>query len=203
MPHQVQELIDKIKLEGIDIADKKSHEIEQIAQQKAESIVNEAKAKADEMIVTAKEEIKKMQESTQMALKQSSRDVLLSLRKEIEGTLQGVVSNEIKDSLNVETLSSILTEIIKDYLKGKKEESVEVVLSKENADKLKDGFISKLQKQLKNPLTIKSSADVGAGFTISFDAGKSNYDFSDSSLAEYLSSFLNDRVSALLKEAVN
>ncbi|VAW19349.1 hypothetical protein MNBD_BACTEROID05-685 [hydrothermal vent metagenome] len=202
MPHQVQELIDKIKLEGVDVADKKAHEIELLAQQKADSIVSEAKAQSDEMIVTAKEEIKKMQESTQMALKQSSRDVILSLRKEIEGTLQGVVSNEIKDSLNADALSTILTEIIKDYLKGKKEESVEVVLSKANADKLKDGFIAKLQKQLKNPLTIKSSADVGAGFTISFDAGKSNYDFSDSSLAEYLSSFLNDRVSDLLKEAV-
>ena len=83
MAEQVQELIDKIKSEGIQAADQKAQEIQSHAQKEAQRIVENAKQEAQCYLRDAKEEIKKMQESTQMALRQASRDTLLALKKEI------------------------------------------------------------------------------------------------------------------------
>ena len=74
MSQQVQELIDKIKQDGIQQADQKAKEIEGQAQAKAQQIINEAENKAEQLIASAKEEIKKMEESTQI-LKQLDKKI--------------------------------------------------------------------------------------------------------------------------------
>lgn len=203
MSEKVQELIQKIKNEGIEAADQKAKEIETEANTKAQQRLDQANREAEQLIIEAKEEIKKLQESTHMALKQASRDMLLSLRKEIDNTLQRVVTQEVKDSLTPDHLADIIGEVAKGSLGGKSQNGgVEVSVNAKDLTKLKNGFISKLQKKLKQPIKLQSSDDVGKGFTISFDGGKSNYDFTDESLAEFLSTYLNEQVSALVKESV-
>lgn len=198
MSQQVQELIDKIKSEGIQTAEQKAKEIEASTKAKADQIIAGAEAKAQQLIVDAKEEIKKMQESTQMALKQGSRDTILSLRKEVENILHQVIAQEVSAALSAEALANILTVVVKDYL-GSKDGDVQISLNDKDAKALKDGFLAKLQKQIKGEIKLQASGDVGRGFTISFDKGKSSFDFTDESLAQYLSNFLNAEIAALLK----
>ena len=200
MSQQVQELIDKIKSEGVEAAQKRAQEIETQAHTKAQQILSEAKAKAERMIADSREEISKLQESTQMALKQSARDTLLSLKKEIEKILKRIIEKEIADSLTPEALCDILSEVVKDSLT--QGETVHITLNPYDFKKLEAGFAAKLQKQIKKPIKFQSSEEIGRGFTISYDAGKSSFDFTDKSLAEYLSTFLNSQTAALLKNTV-
>ena len=44
--------------------------------------------------------------------------------------------------------------------------------------------------------------DIRAGFVISYDGGKSQWDFSDKALAEYIGSCLNPKLNVILEEAV-
>ena len=77
-------------------------------------------------------------------------------------------------------------------------------MSQSDLKKLNGGFVKKLQDKLKDQsIEFRASEDITKGFTISFDSGKSSYDFSDESLAQYLTSFLNDQISALVKDSVN
>lgn len=202
MSAQVQELIDKIKSEGVQEGNKKAEEIEQAARQKADKIVAEAKAEADKLVTSSKEEIKKLQESTQMALKQSARDTVLSLRKEIESMLDRIVQAEVSGALSQEQLASILTAVINATVKDNNKAELTVSVSEKDLKALTSGMLSKLKDSTKKSVTLQSSEDVTKGFTISFDEGKSCYEFTDTSLAEFLSNYLNEQTGALLKEAV-
>lgn len=198
MSQQVQELINKIKKEGTQAAEAKAHEIEETAKQKAHHIVNEAKNEADKIIEDAKKQAEKEKYSGQMALQQASRDVLISLRKEIDGVLQNIIKNEVKDSLSAENLANIIASIIDGEQKSS---DVVVTLSEKDLKVLEDGFTAKLQKKVKEPITFQSSADVSGGFTVSYDGGKSSFEYTENALAEYIGRFLNENLKKNVKEA--
>ena len=199
MAEKIQELIDKIKTEGVVAAQSKAKEIEDQARKNAQKIVDDAEGKAKKIILDAKEEIKKNQESTEVALRQSSRDTILSLKKEIDKLLTKVISFQIKDALTTDQTAKILNSLVSKAADAK---GIQIHVSPEDLAQLQNGALAGLQKELKKPIKLQASSDIGKGFTISFDEGKSIFDFTSEGLAEYLSTFLNPRVSELLKESV-
>ena len=200
MSQQVQELIDKIKTEGLAAADQKAKEVEDHARRNAQGILSEANKRAQELISDAEDEIRKKQEASRTALQQASRDTLLSLKKEVQKLLHKVIAAHIAEALTPEKLSDIIAEIVHKSAEAKSADAgVEVVLSPKDLKELRDGFFAKLQKQFKHPVNFRASEDIGKGFTISFDQGKSSFDFSEAALAEYLSVYLNEELAALLK----
>ena len=203
MASQIQELIDKIKSEGVETAQKESAQIQDAAKVDAQKIIEKAKAEAEHLLAVAKEEIKKNEESTNMALKQASRDMLLSLRKEIDNTLKKIIKQELDDSLSGESLAKILADVMKESMKDEhKSADMKVALSPADLKSFEDGFIAKLQKELKKEVELESMEDISKGFTVSFDGGKSCFDFTESSLVDYLSIYMNAQVSAILKKSI-
>ena len=203
MSQQVQELIDKIKTEGIQEAEQKAKAIEADAKKKADEIIAVAKNKAQQIVAGAEADGQKTKDSTHMALQQASRDMLLQLRKEIEAILQHLIAGDVKKALTPEQLAGLIGEVVKGYVKdhaGVKD--ITVALNAHDLKKLKDGFLAEVKKTVKQSITLQSADDMGAGFTISFDKGKSFFDFSDESLVAYLGGYLNAEVSTLLQSAV-
>ena len=204
MAQQVQDLINKIKTEGIQAAEQKAAEIEAAARHKSDAIINDAKKRAEEMISEAKADIKKSQHSSEIALQQSSRNMLLSLRKEIQSLLKNNILNSTSEALNTEQLAKIIQTTVNNYTnKATAVENVKLLLNADDLKKLKDGFLSDLQKRLKGSVEFKSSQDIGKGFVVSFDNGKSSFDFTDRSLAEYLSTFLNEELAKIVKNSTS
>ena len=200
MSQQVQELIDKIKTEGLAAADQKARELEEQAKRNAQGILNEANKRAQDLLLDAEEEIRKKQEASRTALQQASRDTLLSLKKEVQKLLHKVITAQVADVLTPQKLSDIIAEIVHKAVDGKSADAgIEVVLSPKDLKELRDGFLAQLQKQFKCPVHFQASEDIGKGFTVSFDQGKSSFDFSQEALAEYLSVYLNEELAALLK----
>ena len=92
--------------------------------------------------------------------------------------------------------------MIKDY--GNKEKGgIVISLGKEEFQKLEKTLLSELKDEVKKGVTLKSSDEIGAGFIISFDAGKSHFDFTDKALAQYLGGYLKPAIAELLKEGVS
>lgn len=200
MSQQVQELIDKIKNEGLQAADQKARELEEQAKRNAQGILSEANKRAQDFLLDAEEEIRKKQEASRTALRQASRDTLLSLKKEVQKLLHKVITAQVADALTPQKLSDIIAEIARKAVDGKSADAgIEVVLSPKDLKELRDGFFAQLQKQFKHPVNFQASEDIGKGFTVSFDQGKSSFDFSQEALAEYLSVYLNEELAALLK----
>lgn len=196
MAEEIKALIEKIQQEGIQVAQDKAKEIEALARRQAEEIVKKAKAEAEKLISEAKEQIAKREESTRILLQQAGRDVLLGLRKEINAMLERLIISGIRQALTAEELAKILTTLIKNY-HGK--ENIIVLLKKEDLEKLEKGFLDALKEETKKGIALHPAEDIQAGFIISYDNGKSYYDFTDEALAEYIGSYLKPKLKEIFK----
>jgi len=198
MAEELKELIEKIHREGIQAAQNKAAEIEAQAHQKANRIIQEAGSKAKALIDEAQKENAKRAQETRDLLKQAGRDFTLSLRKEIHSMLQAFVLGRIREALKPVELAKILSSLIKGY--DKEMPSITVSLKKEDLDALGAGFLDEFKDSLKEGIILRPSEDITGGFIISYDAGKSYFDFTDKALAEYIVSQLKPKLADILKD---
>ena len=197
MADDIKELIEKINQEGIIAAENKAKEIEHKAIAKAEEILKKAHIEKEKILNQAKEEILKIEEKEKNLLHQAGRDMLLILRQEINAMLEKLINTEVKNTLTAENLFKILSNIIKDTLIQEKGQVV-ISLSKEDLDALENGFLDKLKDEIKKKIILRAADDIHGGFVISFDKGKSQFDFSDKALAEYIATFLKPKLKDIL-----
>lgn len=201
MTEDLKGLIDKIQQEGVQAAQEKAKSIEQAAILKAQDIIEKATKESQKLLATAREQIDKAQASADAQLKQAARDLIISLRKEISAILDRIIMLNVRKALNPEELGVILTALIKDYASKQEQGSVIVSLSKKDLEALEQNLLAELKTEAKNRIVLKSSDDIQAGFIISYDAGKSHYDFSDKALAEHIGRHLEPHLAEILKKA--
>lgn len=201
MPGEVKDLIDKIREEGIAAAEKKSREIENQARLKAEGIIAQAKQKAEALVSEAKTKASQDAQKTKTLLDQAGRDLLLSLHKEINAMLERLVISETNSALSASELHHIIIELVKARASHPGEEII-ISLKKGDLEVLEKKLLGKLKEETKKSIVLRPSSEIRAGFTISFDGGKSCYDFSDKALAEYIGRFLKPKLNEILKGTV-
>ena len=198
MTEDIKQLIEKIQREGVNAAEEKAREIEEDTRRRASSIIEDAKREAEKVVTAAKKEASRMQESGNLALKQAGRDMLLSLKKEINAMLERLVVARLRESLAPQELARIIAALIKESpAQGK--EGIIISLNKEDLEKLEKGFLNQLAAETRKGIALYPSEDIAAGFIISYDAGKSHFDFTDKSLAEYIGVYLKPKLEELLK----
>jgi len=198
MAEDIKSLIEKINQEGIAAAEKKAKEIEEKARQEAERILAKAKREAETMLNNTKEQILKMREEEKASLTQAGRDLLLTLKEEINTMLQKIIVRELRDMLTPENLFKILSSAIKGSC-VKEQTDIIISLDKEDVRALESGFLAKLKAEIKKEIILMPSETIGAGFVISFDAGKSQFDFSEEALAEYIGAYLKPKLKEILE----
>ncbi|MBI4974855.1 MAG: hypothetical protein HZC19_03525 [Candidatus Omnitrophica bacterium] len=199
MAEEIRDLIEKINEEGVKAAEEKAKAIEEEARRRAEAITKRAQAQAEREIAEARERIARMEESSRAILSQAGRDLILSLRKEITAILDRVIRSHVHKALNPDELADIIKSLIKDNA-GKIKGDIVISLKKEDLEKLEKSLLGSLKDELKKGITLKSSEEIQAGFTISYDQGRSYYDFTDKALAEYIAFHLRPKLSEILKE---
>ena len=198
MAQEIKDLIAKIQAEGIKIAEEKAKEIEARALSTAEKIINQANSQAKKIIADATEQVVKDRHSAEASLNQAGRDFLILLKSRINVMLDKLVTENIRQSLTSEELAKIILLLIKGA-GNKSGAEVTITLSHEDAKLLEESFLSKLVLESKSQIVLKSSDEISAGLRISFDAGKSHFDFSDKALAEYICANIKPELSRILK----
>jgi len=201
MAEEIRDLIEKINQEGIRAAEEKARTIEAAAKQRADEILSRAQREADEMITAANDRIRREDEKEKTLLAQAGRDLLLSLRKEINALLGRIVVTEVRQALTPEVLSGLISEAVRNYSAGKQSD-VMVFLNSRDQEILEQHFLSRLSEETKKTIQLRASEEISGGFTISFDNGKSCHDFTDRALADYIGSYLKPKLNRILKEAI-
>jgi V/A-type H+-transporting ATPase subunit E len=201
MAEEIRDLIEKINQEGIKAAEEKAQSIEAAAKQRAEDILAQARLDAEEMIAAAKDRIFREEKKGKTLLAQAGRDLLLSLRKEMNAMLGRIVVSDIRQALTPEALSRLLSEVVRNYSAGESSD-ITVFLNKEDLQTLEKNFLHKLREETKKKIILQPSEEISGGFTISFDSGKSCYDFTDKALAEYIGTYLKPKLNRILQEAM-
>ena len=199
MADQIKELLDKIQAEGVQAAQDKAREIEKESRAKADWIVQKADAQAKKILEDAKEASDRMQASGQAALQQAARDVILSLKKEIFAMLERLIAAQVSAALTPEALSAIISSLVRAYA-DKSDSAVIVYLNEQDIKTLEGHFLKELQDQSRKGVELRSQDGISAGFVVSFDNGKSQFDFTDREMAVYLASLLKPSIAHLLDD---
>ena len=201
MAEEIQSLIEKIQQDGIKVAEEKAKEIEDQAKKQADLIQENARVESERLLSEAKDNLAKMEQSQKALLAQAGRDLLLTLKKEINAMLERLILQEIQVSITPEVMADILGRIIKEQATLGKEDII-VTLKKEDLNKFEKGFLARLKEEVKKGIILKPSEEVRSGFLISFDNARSFFDFSDQALSEYIGTYLKPKLAELLKNAL-
>jgi V/A-type H+-transporting ATPase subunit E len=198
MDIQLQELIEKIKKDGIESAAEEAGRLRSQAEGEAKRIVDSARREAEAIIAKARTDAERSEKAGVAAVGQASRNLVLAFKAEIQALLDKVVARETADAFGADTLKTVLPDLLKGWAKGG-----DVLILPEAQLKALDAFFKdRLAGELARGLELKSDRNLAAGFRIAQKDGSAYYDFSAESAAEMLSAYLNPRLAGILKEAV-
>jgi len=199
MSEDLKGLIEKIHEEGVKAAEEKSDQIQSEAEKKSRAIVENAEKKARKIVEDARHEVDRIQKSGEMSLKQAGRNTVIALKKEILSILDKLILSETRKKLTPEAVSKAISALVRNY-KGNADADIMTSLSKDDLKNLEEGFFRRLEEETGKGITLKVGDDITAGFTISYDKGRSHYDFTDEALAEYIGAYLRPRLRDLLED---
>ncbi|MDR1834189.1 MAG: hypothetical protein LBQ96_00080 [Fusobacteriaceae bacterium] len=198
MDIQFQELIEKIKKDGIESAQAEAAQVIQDAETRAGEIIAAAEKNAGEIVRKAKEEATHSEKAGIAAIEQASRNLLLSFKGEIEGLLQKIILRNTTEAYDDKLLKTMIPKVIAGFAAGGK--SVDVILDEKECAGLQEWAKTALASEIKKGVELKAGKNIGTGFRISEKDGAAYYDFSAVSVSEALSEYLNPVVADILKK---
>lgn len=201
MDIQLQELIDKIKSDGVAAAEEKATNIITEAEKKAQLIVTEAQKKADTLMQQAKTENSRMEKASVDAIRQAGRNVLISFRDSILAQLTSIIQQDTSKALSSEILPKLIPEVLKKWLETEDVASISVLLSKKDIDTVQGALATSLKAEIAKGLVIKANDSIADGFRIGVKNGEAFYDFSSESVASLFSAYLNPQTAKIMKDA--
>ena len=201
MDVQLQELIDKIKKDGVGAAEASAQAIIADAEKRAEAIVAEAERKALENEKKAKAEAERLEKASIDAIKQAARNTILSFRDGINAELSALVQAETAKAYDDKLLKTLIPEVVKEWVKNPEASSISVLLSEKDTAALSSSLTAALKGEIAKGLEIKADSSLDAGFRISTKDGAAFYDFSAESVAALFSAYLNPKTAQIMKDA--
>jgi len=202
MDIQVQELINKIKKDGIESASEEAARIKLDAETEAKRIIEAAQKSAAEVSAQGKLDAERFEKAGIAALQQASRNLILVFKEEVQALLDALVANQLDQSYNEDALKTIIPELVKSWSANPSAggmDSLAVLLPEASLTKLQSFFKTKLAAELKQGVELKSDRNLASGFRIANKDGSAYYDFSAESVAETLCAYLNPRLAEILK----
>jgi V/A-type H+-transporting ATPase subunit E len=199
MDIQVQELIDKIKKDGINSASEEAARIKQKAETEASEILEAAKKESAQIVTRGKQDAERFEKAGVAALEQAGRNLLLVFKDEIQALLDKIVAEQVGKAYGDEVLKAVLPDLIKAWGAAGGSDSLAVMLPEAALKKLQDFFKGKLAAQLKKGVELKSDRNLAGGFRIAEKDGSAYYDFTADAVTELLCAYLNPRLAEILK----
>ncbi|MEO1262454.1 MAG: hypothetical protein AAFZ15_26845 [Bacteroidota bacterium] len=192
----LDQLINSLKTEAIDNAEKEAEKILTDAKQQAQQIVQAAEKKKATVIVEAERESAAILEKGEAALRQAGRDYSISVRNELLDIFQSLLEAETRKAFTPDLMKNAIVKVIEN-IGG----DVELTLSPENAKELADYIHDRLKSSGKI-VSIVENNSVLHGFTIALKKEGWSYAVSPEEVATALQKYLNKNwINILKKEA--
>lgn len=198
MEVKLESLIEKIKKDGIEEAEKSSEVIIQKAHEKASLIKEEANLEAKKITEKAKQDAQRLKNNTESSLRQAARDLVLALRGEISGLFDKILKKRISSSLDPDFIKELIIKVINTW-SPKKGATVEISVNQGDKEKLETLILLGLKDQAKETIEVKVNKTLDKGFRIGLKGENIYYDFTDESILEALKEFLNPAIVAMIE----
>lgn len=201
MEVQLQELVDKIKKDGVAAADEKAAEIIRAAEEKAKNIIEKAEAEAQESVKKAEAEALRFQKAAESSIDQAGRNTLISFRQGLLNELNAIIKAETAKNYDSAVLKNLIPEAVKGWVKTGNTENLSVILADKDLKELESSLSTALKEHISKGLELKADSKIAGGFRIGTKDGAAYYDFSAEAVADLFSSYLSPRTAEILKNA--
>ena len=201
MEVQLQDLVEKIKQDGIASAEQQAAGIIAEAEKRAKAIVTDAEKEAEALLKKAETESERFTNASGAAVKQACRNALIAFREGVIDSLDALIKTETAAAYTSDVLKTLIPEAVKGWIKTNKAD-VSVILAPEDAKKLESALQAAFKKEIEKGIELKSDAQLSGGFRIGVKDGSAYYDFSAEAVADLFSAYISSRAASLLKDAV-
>ena len=198
MEVQLQELVDKIKKDGVAAADEKAAEIIRAAEEKAKNIIEKAEAEAQESVKKAEAEALRFQKAAESSIDQAGRNTLISFRQGLLNELNAIIKAETAKNYDSAVLKNLIPEAVKGWGNT---ENLSVILADKDLKELESSLSAALKDHIAKGLELKADSKIAGGFRIGTKDGSAYYDFSAEAVADLFSSYLSPKTAEILKNA--
>ncbi len=199
MEIQLQELIEQIKKDGVEAAENKAASILAAADAEAQKIIADAKAEAEKLRLDAKEENARLVKVSEDAIRQAGRNLLISFRDSVSKELEAIIGDEVKAVYSSDAFADIIADAVAQL--SQDNDDMSVILNSKALESVEKSLLAALKEKALKGVTLKPNDDFNGGFRISVNNGRAYYDYSADEVTDMLSTYLNPRVTALMKEA--
>ena len=201
MEVQLQELIDQIKKDGVEAAEKEAEAILKSAQETAEKMIADARAQADKIMLHTKDENDRMVKSAEDAIRQAGRNLLISFRESVTREMKTIIGENVSSVYSSESLAQLIIRIVENWANNPDAEEVSIILNSEDLKELEETLLAALKEKMLEGVTLKANDNFDGGFRIAFNNGSAYYDYSAEAVVDMLSHYLSPKVTEFLKEA--
>ncbi len=216
----VEQLIERLKNEGIAAGQEKAEKIVSDAQKRAEWIVKEAELEAERLLKQVRQQSNEFRQAGEDALKLAARDTVIKLRDTLLNSFDQEVARIINEKM---TDMELLEQIILSFAatvreKTAMDDSQDILIRlpenvsgveelKQNPEELQKGALSSLARaiasgMLRKGVRLEIDPELQGGIFIRLENEKIEIDFSDQAVANILLAHLQPRFRALLQGIV-
>ena len=201
MEIQLQELIDKIRKDGVDAGEAQAEKILVSAKEEAQRIIAEAQAEADKILVNAKNENMRMVKSSEDAIRQAGRNLLISFRESVARELKAIIGESVDAVYSSQSLEKIIFDVVERWSINPEVQNLTVILNNDDVERLEKTMIASLKERVKKGVTLKANDNFDGGFRIAVNDDAVYYDYCENAVVEMLSNYLSPKIVKLMKEA--
>ena len=201
MADELQALLDRISEEEIKKAEAQCEKILSAAKTEAAEIVASAKTEAEALKAAAQKESEMLLEKGKESLRQASRDLLISLRSELEKRVTRTVENLMSATMSGPALAELIAKVIVGFKKSDGSvDDLKILLSADEFATLENQVKAALAEDIKQHCELAPLPGITGGFKVVFKENGIVYDFTDKSLAESICGSVTPKLAAILSE---
>ena len=200
MEVQLRELLETIKKDGVQQAERAAQEIVDKAGAQAATIVSNAEQQATQLLEDSHAKIKRLENSSQELLKQAARDLLLLVEERLIALLKRSLLQEQQKLLTPTRFAAIIVGAVSQGL-ANEGKALQIEVAKEEQEQIVAYLRAKLTTEIiEQQIEIFSSPSLQRGFRLSIKNGMLTYDLSVEAIAETMGQLLHPTLRQLLSE---
>ena len=202
MAEELQDLIERIRRDGVERADAEAERIVADARTRARELVAEAEHEKNTLLEKAKEDAGLFRQRAESAVRHAARDIILSLGEAVTETLQAIIAHRVDAAMSTDDFPGFVRDAIRAYAGQTDAANLEAVLSEKQKEAVSAFFMRDLAEAMRKGLTIGSRRGLVSGFRVVVKDSGIEHDFTGEALASALGKLLRPQLAALVQEAI-
>lgn len=191
---ELQQLLEKIRHEGVDKAKADADKILADARARAKAVTDQAEADAEKARAEARRDAEAFGRRAEATIRQAARDTVLSVEQAVTGLLTALLRKGVDAAMDDPAVVPGLAEAaVRSYLGGGG--GVEVAA----ADRLAGALRARLASLAGKGVTVVTDESAGTGFRVRLEGGRVEHSFTGAAVAEALAARLRPRLAALVR----